>query len=116
MVKFPFDLCKHLICQLAEVHSFRDVLAIASSFPSSAMPEVTRQLVVAPGEGPGEWAAKTIIPHQSAGAPSVPESRTEEAIYPPFRSHRPFIQDGGSTRAEDFVYLRIESKEKRSDN
>ena len=27
MVKFPFDLGKHLIGQLAEVRSFRDVLA-----------------------------------------------------------------------------------------
>jgi len=27
MVKFPFDLGKHLICQLAEVRSFRNVLA-----------------------------------------------------------------------------------------
>ena len=27
MVKFPFDLGKHFICQLAEVRSFRNVLA-----------------------------------------------------------------------------------------
>ena len=27
MVKFPFDLGKHLISQLAEVRAFRDVLA-----------------------------------------------------------------------------------------
>ena len=27
MVKFPFDLGKHLICQLAEIRTFRNVLA-----------------------------------------------------------------------------------------
>ena len=30
MVKFPFDLCKHPICQLAEIRSSRDVFAYQS--------------------------------------------------------------------------------------